>query len=215
VAASSNEQAHWKAASRGTDAERGRFPSDLLQVCSASVRRPNAAIGMNWRQQRLTRKPLGDSIPNGWPLRHARPVFHDKWDASRINDVREQRGRLGQNGCRSSRMFKTMGEWRSTSASHLHNGARFWLALRKALGHGALRQGRRKYRWTWPACKLNTRIIVSLICAYASMRIRQHMRKFPYCHLGGGPVIEHGGPNLLPSNPAVQRGRITLARLVL
>jgi hypothetical protein len=62
---------------------------------------------------------------------------------------------------------------------------------------------------------LNTRIIVSLICAYASMRIRQHMRKFPYCHLGGGPVIEHGGPNLLPSNPAVQRGRITLARLVL
>jgi len=41
------------------------------------------------------------------------------------------------------------------------------------------------------------------------------MRKFPYCHLGGGPVIEHGGPNLLPSNPAVQRGRITLARLVL
>jgi hypothetical protein len=42
---------------------------------------------------------------------------------------------------------------------------------------GALRQGRRKYRWTWPACKLNTRIIVSLICA--SMRIRQHMRKFP------------------------------------
>jgi hypothetical protein len=85
--ASSTEEAHPRAASRGTDAERGRFPSDLLQVCSASVRCPNAARGMNWRQQRQTRKLLGDGIPYVWPLRHACPVLHDKWDASRINAV--------------------------------------------------------------------------------------------------------------------------------
>jgi hypothetical protein len=213
VAASSNEQAHWKAASRGTDAERGRFPSDLLQVCSASVRRPNAAIGMNWRQQRLTRKPLGDSIPNGWPLRHARPVFHDKWDASRINDVREQRGRLGQNGCRSSRMFKTMGEWRSASASHTHNGARFWLALRKALGHGGLTTRAQEIQVDLAGLQIE-----HADHRFADLRFHAHSAthaEVPYCHLGGGPVIEHGGPNLLPSNPAVQRGRITLARLVL